>query len=507
MDNGLYLLCLCTFCEHHGPKSILVTQAIPSDLTDQLIHESSQDTNRKSYRDNNSADTTKSHNKQSEIKDPNSDTNSFKTRNSGHGQSRSQQSGDSRVLSDITRPSFHHTDSNESISIANSNPVSSSDSGSVDQNGNETSSSSGIGCNRNMPFGPGIISTNIGEATKINGNSSSNNNVRNSEFCESCQLSFPRANQYIGKRYGVKQNEDSNTHSNDEYRRRSKTNITPEDPTRPQSDLLPEVGCMRTTLKESKYQATGLWTPPVITMESISYISTQNTLVPHHRTILKQSVFKSLSSEFVFEKHSSGASAATATSVLEKPTTPSGASAPSINPTLSPSSSSSKENSKSSFTSLQDQNQNQNPSHRGSNVLASSFSHPAPFLFSSTTSSSTIALTFTLHDAVARGHRRKYGLLCIGSDETDVVKNWGMVTAWFERIAQILEMRCFEIWKDEVGITDDKEENIRRVINSSSVHTNFNYAQRSLKEITGSEDIFVEIHIWFSQMMYSLRNY
>lgn len=133
-----------------------------------------------------------------------------------------------------------------------------------------------------------------------------------------------------------------------------------------------------------------------------------------------------------------------------------------------------------------------------------------PIFFGDSLTGYTIAYVFRIADPKARGGKRSYALLCICPEEKMVVRSWNYVVGTFENLVQ--RIKGFAALKNAKDKLAAQRANIGTATTSavsSGITNPEGFLRRShglgsakgLAELVGKEDLFVEIHVCFAELL------
>lgn len=133
-----------------------------------------------------------------------------------------------------------------------------------------------------------------------------------------------------------------------------------------------------------------------------------------------------------------------------------------------------------------------------------------PFFFGDSLTGYTIAYVFRIADPKARGGKRSYALLCICPEEKMIVRSWNFVVGTFENLVQRIKgFAAHKNAKDKIAALKANASTTTTSAVSSGITSPEGFLRRShglgsakgLAELVGKEDLFVEIHVCFAELL------
>ncbi|CAK9442151.1 uncharacterized protein LODBEIA_P58940 [Lodderomyces beijingensis] len=121
-----------------------------------------------------------------------------------------------------------------------------------------------------------------------------------------------------------------------------------------------------------------------------------------------------------------------------------------------------------------------------------------PMFFGDAINGFCLNKVFKIYDINARGQERKYSLMVMSDDESDLLQNWDIISLYFSEFISSVQQKVAE--------TNERihEHNLKS--NKSGVN-NEKYLRRSmtrpksLVELTGDDQIFVKFHLWAIELL------
>ncbi|CAN6672766.1 protein Lst7p [Trichomonascus vanleenenianus] len=124
------------------------------------------------------------------------------------------------------------------------------------------------------------------------------------------------------------------------------------------------------------------------------------------------------------------------------------------------------------------------------------FNERTPMMFSDPQIGTAIVLVFHVDDGSSRGHVRKYAIICLGENETQLVKTWDVVVPQMEQLASSIRLRA---------LLESDKENAKKTGHERFLRNRDAKQQpKSLATILKDDRVFVEIHARFTKMLYYL---
>lgn len=102
---------------------------------------------------------------------------------------------------------------------------------------------------------------------------------------------------------------------------------------------------------------------------------------------------------------------------------------------------------------------------------------------------------FKIKDINARGGERKYGLMTISDQEIKILENWDIITGYLNKIIDSIQAKV----ANRITKTNDTNLNHEHYLRRSLVKP------KSLIELTGDEQIFVKLHLSFTELIKDIQ--
>jgi hypothetical protein len=119
-----------------------------------------------------------------------------------------------------------------------------------------------------------------------------------------------------------------------------------------------------------------------------------------------------------------------------------------------------------------------------------------PMFFGGTVYGYCIHKIFKIKDPNARGSERKYSLMVICDEESDLVQNWNIISLYLTEIIALVQKQVdltvensLKNQPESSGILDERY--LRRAV----------VKPKSLLELTGDPQIFVKFHLWAVELL------
>jgi folliculin len=126
------------------------------------------------------------------------------------------------------------------------------------------------------------------------------------------------------------------------------------------------------------------------------------------------------------------------------------------------------------------------------------FNDQTPMMFSDSKIGTAAVLVFNVDDGSSRGQVRKYALICLGENETQLAHAWGSLVPQMADLAKTIKMRALAA-SDKENAKSTGNERFLRI-------RDVKQPARSLATILKDERIFVEVHARFAKMLALLAN-
>lgn len=123
------------------------------------------------------------------------------------------------------------------------------------------------------------------------------------------------------------------------------------------------------------------------------------------------------------------------------------------------------------------------------------FSDNTPMMYSDKIIGTAIILIFQLEDSASRGRVRKYALICLGEDESGLMRRWSTIAPQLESIANSIKLRAAIQLKKEAQNSLGHERYLRKRDVSS----------KSLITILKDDRLFIEIHSKFARILAAIH--